>query len=191
MTLIDCDEGRHSAAILGILNDAILNSTALYEYVPRPPSAMAAWFAAKRAGGFPVLGVEDGQGTLLGFATYGGFRGFAAYKYTVEHSVYVHPGHRGRGVGRQLLSALVGRARAQDLHGEERTRRLAEIAFEVNERTENIGARRLHTIMERLLEDLSFEAPDRQAECVQIDAAYVRAKVGDLAKNADLSKFIL
>ncbi|MEN9704209.1 MAG: hypothetical protein RLZZ393_88 [Pseudomonadota bacterium] len=116
MTLIDCDEGRHSAAILGILNDAILNSTALYEYVPRPPSAMAAWFAAKRAGGFPVLGVEDGQGTLLGFATYGGFRGFAAYKYTVEHSVYVHPGHRGRGVGRQLLSALVGRARAQDLH---------------------------------------------------------------------------
>jgi len=116
MMLIDCDESRHAGAILAILNDAIVNTTALYDYAPRPAASMVGWFAAKRAGGFPVLGIEDGQGTLLGFASYGTFRSFAAYKYTVEHSVYVHPEHRRRGIARQLLSALIDRARAQDLH---------------------------------------------------------------------------
>ena len=77
---------------------------------------MPGWFAAKRAGGFPVLGVESDGGELLGFASYGSFRGWAAYKYTVEHSVYVHHEYRGGGIGRLLLAALVERARAQDLH---------------------------------------------------------------------------
>jgi phosphinothricin acetyltransferase len=116
MKLIDCDEARHGGAILAILNDAIVNTTAIYDYAPRPASSMAGWFAAKRAGGFPVLGIEDEAGALLGFASYGTFRGFAAYKYTVEHSVYVHPGHRRRGVARCLLGALIERAIAQDLH---------------------------------------------------------------------------
>lgn len=69
-------------------------------------------------------------------------------------------------------------------------RRIAETAYEVNERTENIGARRLHTIMERLLEDVSFEAGDGKAQ-VEINAAYVEEHVGELAKNEDLSRFIL
>lgn len=116
MKLIDCDESRHAGAILAILNDAIVNTTAIYDYAPRPASSMPAWFAAKRAGGFPVLGIEDDAGRLLGFASYGSFRGFAAYKYTVEHSVYVHPDHRRRGVARRLLGALIERATAQDLH---------------------------------------------------------------------------
>jgi len=116
MTPIDCEEGRHADAILDILNDAILHTTALYDYVPRPREAMVDWFAAKRAGGFPVLGIDDAAGQLLGFATYGRFRHFAAYKYTVEHSVYVHQNHRGRGIGRCLMAALIDRARAQDLH---------------------------------------------------------------------------
>ena len=116
MNLIDCTEARHAVPILDILNEAIVNSTAVYDYAPRPASSMPAWFAAKRAGGFPVLGVEADDGTLLGFATYGTFRGWAAYKYTVEHSVYVHAAHRGRGLGETLLAALVERARAQDLH---------------------------------------------------------------------------
>jgi ATP-dependent HslUV protease ATP-binding subunit HslU len=69
--------------------------------------------------------------------------------------------------------------------------RIAEVAFEVNERTENIGARRLHTLMERLLETLSYEAPDREGDTVNIDAAYVDEQLAALAQNEDLSRYIL
>ena len=68
---------------------------------------------------------------------------------------------------------------------------IADLAAEVNRAVENIGARRLHTVMEKLLEDISFEAADRSGETVVIDERYVAAHVGDLAKDADLSKFIL
>jgi ATP-dependent HslUV protease ATP-binding subunit HslU len=68
---------------------------------------------------------------------------------------------------------------------------IAALAAEVNRSVENIGARRLHTILERLLEEISFTATDQPGTSLRIDAAYVRAKVGDLARNADLSKFIL
>jgi ATP-dependent HslUV protease ATP-binding subunit HslU len=61
----------------------------------------------------------------------------------------------------------------------------------VNSAVENIGARRLQTVMERVLDDISFAAPDKSGESVRVDAAYVQKQVGDLAKNADLSRFIL
>lgn len=70
-------------------------------------------------------------------------------------------------------------------------KRIAQIAFEVNERTENIGARRLHTIMERLVEDISFSASDRGGEKVVIDKAYVNKQLDTLAQDVDLSKYIL
>ncbi|MBU6469304.1 MAG: ATP-dependent protease ATPase subunit HslU [Gammaproteobacteria bacterium] len=70
-------------------------------------------------------------------------------------------------------------------------RRIAEVAFEVNEGTENIGARRLHTVMERLFENLSFQAADKDGKHVTIDAAYVDKQVGELVKNEDLSRYIL
>jgi len=69
--------------------------------------------------------------------------------------------------------------------------RLAEVAFEVNERTENIGARRLHTVMERLLESVSFDAADRSGTHVLVDRQYVESNLGELAKNEDLSRYIL
>jgi ATP-dependent HslUV protease ATP-binding subunit HslU len=69
-------------------------------------------------------------------------------------------------------------------------RRLAEIAFAVNERTENIGARRLHTVMEKLLEEISFDA-GRGTREVRIDAAYVDARLAGLAKSEDLSRYVL
>lgn len=116
MNVIDCTVARHGDAILALLNEAILHSTALYEYAPRPASSMPAWFESRHSRGFPVLGIEDEAGVLLGFASYGVFRGFAAFKYTVEHSLYVHSAHRGRGVGHTLLLALIERARAQGLH---------------------------------------------------------------------------
>jgi len=70
-------------------------------------------------------------------------------------------------------------------------RRIAEVAFEVNERTENIGARRLHTVMERLLEGLSFEAADRGGEELLVDSAYVDRNLASLARNDDLARYIL
>jgi ATP-dependent HslUV protease ATP-binding subunit HslU len=68
---------------------------------------------------------------------------------------------------------------------------IADVAVEVNGNVENIGARRLQTVMERVLDEISFAAPDRAGETLAIDAAYVREHIGDLAKNADLSRFIL
>src|SRR5262245_412119 len=68
---------------------------------------------------------------------------------------------------------------------------LANIAAQVNATVENIGARRLQTVIERVLDEISFEATDKGGETIRIDATYVRARIGDLAKNADLSKFIL
>jgi ATP-dependent HslUV protease ATP-binding subunit HslU len=73
----------------------------------------------------------------------------------------------------------------------EAVRRLAEIAFEVNERTENIGARRLATVMERLLDEVSFDAPSRNGQTLVVDAAMVNARLAELAHNEDLSRFIL
>ncbi|MFA9459368.1 ATP-dependent protease ATPase subunit HslU [Thiohalorhabdus methylotrophus] len=74
---------------------------------------------------------------------------------------------------------------------EDGLQRIAEVAFEVNERTENIGARRLHTVMERLLEEVSFEAAERSGETLTVDAAYVDEHLGDLATDEDLSRYIL
>src|SRR5581483_10308480 len=68
---------------------------------------------------------------------------------------------------------------------------IADIAVEVNTNVENIGARRLWTVIERVVDDISFEAADKAGEKIVVDAAYVRQHIGDLAKNADLSKFIL
>ena len=73
----------------------------------------------------------------------------------------------------------------------EAVRRLAEIAFEVNERTENIGARRLATVMERLLDEVSFDAPARSGQTLVVDAAMVNARLAELAKDEDLSRYIL
>ena len=114
--LVECSFERHADAILAIFNEAIINSTALYDYQPRTPQSMEGWFAAKHQGNFPVVGIEDAQGKLLAFGSYGSFRAWPAYKYTVEHSVYVHKEHRGQGLGRQVLQALIERARQQQLH---------------------------------------------------------------------------
>ena len=114
--LVECRVERHADAILAIFNEAIVTSTALYDYQPRAPQSMITWFEAKRKGNYPVVGIEDEQGKLLAFGSYGSFRAWPAYKYTVEHSVYVHKEHRGQGLGRQVLQALIARAQAQQLH---------------------------------------------------------------------------
>lgn len=114
--LVQCTHGRHSQAIVDIFNEAIENSTALYDYQPRPLASMQTWFDNKDQGGFPVLGLEDEAGRLLAFGSFGTFRAWPAYKYSVEHSVYVHKDHRGQGLGVQVMQALIAAARERDVH---------------------------------------------------------------------------
>ncbi|RGE47113.1 N-acetyltransferase [Comamonas testosteroni] len=117
LNIVHCTHERHAAAILEIFNDAIVNSTALYDYQPRTVQNMVSWFENKRTGNWPVIGIEDAQGQLLGFCSYGSFRAYPAYKYTVEHSVYVHPQHRGHGLGRKLMDLLIDEAKRRgDVH---------------------------------------------------------------------------
>jgi len=114
--LIDCEPQRHSAPILAIFNEAIANSTALYDYQPRVAESMVGWFDAKARGRYPVIGLEDEHGTLVGFGSYGSFRAWPAYKYSVEHSIYIDTRFRGQGHGRVLLRALIEAATKQDYH---------------------------------------------------------------------------
>jgi L-amino acid N-acyltransferase len=116
MKIIECDEARHAEAILTIFNEVIATSTALYDYQPRTPTVMKTWFEAKRKGNYPVVGAEDSSGQLLGFASFGAFRAWPAYKYSVEHSVYVDARFRGCGVGRALLHRIVELAREKAYH---------------------------------------------------------------------------
>ena len=102
--------------ILEILNDAILHSTALYDYKPRTMENMQTWYAAKQQGNYPVIGVFDADDQLLGFTSYGSFRNWPAYKYSVEHSVYIRSDKRGKGLGKFLLREIIKSAEEQDYH---------------------------------------------------------------------------
>jgi L-amino acid N-acyltransferase YncA len=115
MKLVHCD-AHFSEQILSIFNDAILNSTALYDYKPRTAQSMIQWFENKQKGNFPVIGVTGDKGELMGFASYGTFRAWPAYKYTVEHSIYVAAPHRGKGLGKLLLQEVINTAREQNYH---------------------------------------------------------------------------
>jgi L-amino acid N-acyltransferase YncA len=116
MKFVACTLQAHGDAILDIYNEQIRNTAGLYDYLERTPESMIAWFKAKQDRGHPVIGVEDETGVLMGFATYGPFRDRPANKYTVEHSVYVHWQHRGKGLGMALMKRLIETARAQELH---------------------------------------------------------------------------
>jgi phosphinothricin acetyltransferase len=102
--------------ILAIFNESIANSTALYDYQPRTMANMETWFETKRKGNFPVIGAFDTDGKLTGFASYGTFRAWPAYKYSIEHSVYVRKENRGQGLGKLLLCEIVEAAKKQEYH---------------------------------------------------------------------------
>lgn len=102
-------------AILAITNDAIQTTTANWNIRPTTLEARAAWFADRRAAGFPVL-VAEQAGIVRGFASYGPFRAFDGYALTVEHGLYVAREAQRRGHGAGLLGALVARAEAAGLH---------------------------------------------------------------------------
>ncbi|NYZ13573.1 N-acetyltransferase [Azospirillum sp. RWY-5-1] len=115
MTLIRNAEDQDLDAILAIYNDAVVNTTAVYDYEPRNAEAQARWFAAKREQCLPVIVAEIG-GAVAGFASFGPFRPWPAYLHTVENSVYIAPDRRGQGVGSALIPPLLDLARAKGLH---------------------------------------------------------------------------
>lgn len=116
LSIRPAEEARDAQTMLAIFNHEIVHSTALYEDEPRTLDAMAGWFAGKVAGSWPVLVAQDRAGQMLGFASYGPFRPQAAFRHTVEHSVYVDVPARRRGVARALMHALVQLAREESLH---------------------------------------------------------------------------
>ncbi|SDI14755.1 phosphinothricin acetyltransferase [Pseudomonas delhiensis] len=102
-------------ALRDIYNDAVLNTTAIWNEVAIDLDNRRAWLELRAQQGFPVLVAED-AGQVLGYASYGPWRAFDGFRETVEHSVYVRADQRGKGVGPQLMQALIDRARAQGLH---------------------------------------------------------------------------
>ncbi len=166
MEVIRCTHDAHAAEILAILNEAIANTTALYDYAPRTMQSMADWFQTKEAKRFPVIGAIEG-GRLAGFASYGTFRERPAYKYSVEHSVYVHHDHRGRGLGRVLMERLIDAAIEQQYH-------VMVGAIDVS----NTNSIRLH-------EQLGFvHAGDDTARRVQVRQVARRSVLSTYSRNA-------
>jgi phosphinothricin acetyltransferase len=102
-------------AILEIYNHVILNTTAVYQYVPQTLEMRKVWYDGKVKDGYPLFVAEE-EGRVVGLSTYGPFRAWAAYKYTVENSVYVAEGHRGKGIARLLMQPLIEAARRQSFH---------------------------------------------------------------------------
>jgi L-amino acid N-acyltransferase YncA len=102
-------------SILAIINENILHSTSLYDYEPRTLEKQTALLAEKCNKNFPVI-VAEINGKLAGFGMYGEFRFRDAYRFTVEHSVYVSADFKGKGVGSELLQTLIQLAKQQGLH---------------------------------------------------------------------------
>lgn len=145
-TAADCSD------LLAIYNEIVRVSTAIFSDKPRSEAEQHAWFADRSSNGLPVL-VACEAGEVLGFASYGTFRSWPGYRYTVENSVYVAAHARGRGVGTLMLGRLIERASGAGLHT-----MIAGIDGE------NVGSMRLH-------EKLGFS---RVAEIKQVGRKFDR-----------------
>jgi len=101
--------------ILEIYNDAILNTTAVYNYDVHTLEQRKEWFTTKQQQGFPVFVAEE-DNEITGFSTIGPFRAWQGYRFTVENSIYVHPRWRGKGISKLLMQPLIDSARELKLH---------------------------------------------------------------------------
>jgi len=102
-------------ALLEIYNDVILNTTSVYSEQPHTLAMRQAWFKERTAAGFPVI-VAEQNGVIAGFGSYGHFRVWPCYRFTAEHSIYVHKDHRGQGISKLLLQQLITLAKQAGLH---------------------------------------------------------------------------
>jgi L-amino acid N-acyltransferase len=101
--------------VLAIYNDVIINTTAVYEYEPHTLKMRQQWFYTKKEQGFPVFVAEE-DGNILGLSSIGPFRAWAAYKYSVENSVYVAAAARGKGIGKLLMPPVIDAAKELGMH---------------------------------------------------------------------------
>jgi len=102
-------------SLLEIYNEVILNTTSVYSEEPHTLAMRQAWFNERRAAGFPVIVALQNE-HIVGFGSYGHFRAWPCYRYTVEHSVYVHKDHRGKGISKILLKELITLAKSGGYH---------------------------------------------------------------------------
>jgi L-amino acid N-acyltransferase YncA len=100
---------------LTIYNDIIVNTTAVYTYVPQTLQMRRDWYESKLKDGYPVF-IAESEGRVVGFSSFGPFRAWPAYKYTVENSVYVAADQRGRGIGKLLMEPVISAAKEKQLH---------------------------------------------------------------------------
>jgi L-amino acid N-acyltransferase len=103
------------AAIAEIYNHAVMHTAAIWNDKTVDTDNRIAWFEARQFAHFPVL-VSEENGVVTGYSSYGDWRAFDGFRHTVEHSVYVHPDHQGKGLGRALLAALIEEARRRGKH---------------------------------------------------------------------------
>jgi phosphinothricin acetyltransferase len=101
--------------ILDIMNDAIVNTTSIYDYGIRSTEFVENWFNKRQQDKMPVLVCEI-NGQAVAYVSYGIFRAWDAYKFSVEHSIYVHKNFQGQGIGKQLLIALIDKAKQNGYH---------------------------------------------------------------------------
>lgn len=102
-------------AVLDIYNNVILTTTAVYSEAPHTLAMREAWFNERKAAGFPVIVTEE-DGQITGFGTYGHFRAWPCYRFTVEHSLYVEKNQRGKGISKLILNYLINHAREAGMH---------------------------------------------------------------------------
>lgn len=101
--------------MLDIYNEIIANTTAVFQYDPHTLDMRREWFAQKQKEGFPVFVAEENN-EMAGFSTIGAFRNWQAYKYSVENSIYVRAGQRGKGIGKLLLQPLINASKQMGMH---------------------------------------------------------------------------
>lgn len=112
-TLIRHIQEKDLQDILNIYNDAILNSTAIYSYHPQTLENRQIWYKQKMDEGYPII-VCEMDNKVVGFATFGPFRAWPAYKYTIEHSIYVDNNYRKKGIGTSLMKELIAIANERE-----------------------------------------------------------------------------
>jgi len=114
-TIIRIAVEKDLPGVLDIYNDAIINMNAVYDYKPHTLDMRKKWLDEKLKNNIPVLVAETDE-QISGFASYGPFRAWAAYKYSVEHSVYVHKHFRRQGIAKKLLQSLIEEVRQKQIH---------------------------------------------------------------------------